>query len=148
MYGSGAKKDEGAVDDHPLANLNPAQICWKARDLLKVSERLVEQISELKSMNSQLQWYIYNQAAELQFQDSYNNEQLKGVSIANDARIKAIQEIHYNDMTKKNSDLKDIASAQKSDKKVSNLVITVYVIFNLYHLLHFSYAIHDLICYI
>ena len=27
MYGSGAKKDEGAVDDHPLANLNPAQIC-------------------------------------------------------------------------------------------------------------------------
>ena len=52
---SGAKKDEGSVDEHPLANLTPTQIHQKARDLLKVNERLVEQISELKSMNSKLQ---------------------------------------------------------------------------------------------
>ena len=68
MYGIGAKKDEGVVDDHPLSNLNPTQIRRKARDLLKVNENLVEQISELKSMNYQLQQYLYDQAAELQFQ--------------------------------------------------------------------------------
>ena len=77
MDGSGAKKDDGSVDDHPLANLNPTQIRQKSRDLTKVNERLVGKISELKSMNSKLQRYLYDEAAELQFQESYCNEQLK-----------------------------------------------------------------------
>ena len=71
--GSGAKKDEEGVDDQPLANLNPTQIRQKAYDLLKVNERLVEKISKLKSMNSQLKRYLYDKAAELQFQESHNN---------------------------------------------------------------------------
>ena len=96
--GIGANKDEGAVDDHPLDNLNPKQIRQKARDLLKVNDRLVEKISELKSINSQLQRYLYYKAEELQFQESHKNEQLKEVVLANDARIKAIQEINSDDM--------------------------------------------------
>ena len=48
MEGSETKKYEVAVDDHPLAKLTPTQIRQKARDFLKVNERLVEQISELK----------------------------------------------------------------------------------------------------
>ena len=86
--GSGAKKDEGAVDDHPLDNLNPTQILQKSRDLLKVNDRLVEQISELKSMNSQLQRDLYDKAAEMQFQEVHNNEQLKELGLANNDRIK------------------------------------------------------------
>ena len=43
-----AKKDDGAVDDHPLANLTPTHIGGKARDLFKVNDRLVEKTSELK----------------------------------------------------------------------------------------------------
>ena len=99
-------------------------------------------------MNSQMQRYLYEQAAELQFQGSHNNEQLKEVGLANDARIKAIQDIHSAEMTKNNSELRDIASARQSDKKASNPVSTFYVILNSYHLLHFSSAIHFLICYI
>ena len=68
-YGSGSKKDEGAVDDQPLANLNPTHIRQKARDMIKVNGRIVEQISGLKSMNSLLQLYLYYQAAEVQFQE-------------------------------------------------------------------------------
>ena len=56
--GSGAKKDERAVDDHPLGNLNPTKILQKARDLIKFIESLVEKISDFKSMNSQLQRYL------------------------------------------------------------------------------------------
>ena len=126
--GSEAKQDQGAVDDHPLANLTTTQIRQKARDMLKVNERLVEQISKLKSMNSQLQQEIYDKAADLQFQESHNNEQLKEVGQANEAWIKSIQEIHSSEMTKKNSELRDIASTRQSDKKGSNLVSTFYVI--------------------
>ena len=79
-------------------------------------------------MNSQLQRYLYKKAAELQFQESHNNEQLKEVVIANDARIKTIHKINYADMTKKNSDLRDITSDRQSDTKASNLVSTFYVI--------------------
>ena len=75
--GSGAKKYEGAVDYHPLTNLTPTQIRRKARDLIKVNERLVEKISEFKSMNYQLQRDLYEKAVELQCQESHNNEQLK-----------------------------------------------------------------------
>ena len=60
---SGAKKNKVAVDDHPLFNLNPTQIRQKARDVLKDNERLVGKISELNSMNSQLQRYLYNKTA-------------------------------------------------------------------------------------
>ena len=48
--------------------------------------------------------------------------------LANDARIKAIQEINYAEMTKKNYYLRDIALTWKYDKKASNLVSTFYVI--------------------
>ena len=99
-------------------------------------------------MNSQLQRYLYNKSAELQFQESHNNEQLKEVGLANDARIKPIQEIHYNETTKNYSELRDIASAWQSDKKASNLVSTFLFIFNSYHFLHFSSAINFIICYI
>ena len=58
--------------------------------MLKFNERLVEQISELKSMNYQLQQDIYDKAVEMKFQDSHNNEQLKEVGPANDSRIKGI----------------------------------------------------------
>ena len=88
--GSGAKKDEGYVDDHPLSNLNPTNIRQKARDLLKANERIVEQISKLKSMNSQLQRYLYDKAEELQFQESQKDEKLKEVGLYNDAQIKGI----------------------------------------------------------
>ena len=64
-YGSGSKKDEEGVDDHPLANLNPTQICQKEHDMLKVNERLVEQISNLKSMNFLLQRDLYDKSVEL-----------------------------------------------------------------------------------
>ena len=107
---------EGGLDDHPLANLNLTQVRQKARDLLKVNERLVEKISELKSMNSQLQRYLYDKAEELQFQESHKNEQLKEVGLANNAQIKEIQERHSDKITKKNSNLRDIASDRKSDK--------------------------------
>ena len=62
---SGAKKDEEAVDDHPLANLTPTHIHQKSHDLIKVNERLVERISKLKSMNFLLQRDLYDKAAEL-----------------------------------------------------------------------------------
>ena len=75
--GTGFKKDYGAVYYHPLANLTPTQIRQKSRDLIKVNERLVSKIPGLKSMNSQLQQDLYGKAAELQFQESHNNEQLK-----------------------------------------------------------------------
>ena len=88
--GRGAKNNDGAVDDNPLANMTPTQIRQKARDMLKVNERLVEEISELKSMNYQLQQDLYKKAVELKFQESHNNEQLKEVGLANDSRIKAI----------------------------------------------------------
>ena len=73
MEGRKAKKDEEAVDDYPLANLPPTQIFRKACDLLKFNERFVEQISELKSMNYQLQRDLYDKAAELKFQETHNN---------------------------------------------------------------------------
>ena len=76
----------------------PTQTRQRARDMLKVNERLVEQISELKSMNYQLQQDLYDKAAELNFQESHNNEQLKEVVLANDAWIKSIQEINSDDM--------------------------------------------------
>ena len=72
--GVGPRRMRGGVDDHPLANLNPTQICQKEHDMLKVNERLVEQISNLKSMNYQLQKYLYYKASELQFQESHKNE--------------------------------------------------------------------------
>ena len=71
--GSGANKDDWSVDDNPLANLTPTQIRQKARDMLKVNERIVEQIYELKSMHSQLQRDLYDKASELQFQESHKN---------------------------------------------------------------------------
>ena len=67
-------------------------------------------------MNSQLQQDLYNKSEELQFQESHNNEQLNKVGLANDAWIKSIQEIHSAEMTKRNSDLRYIAWAWKSDK--------------------------------
>ena len=79
-------------------------------------------------MNYQLKPYLYYKAAYLQFQESHKNEQLKGVGLSNDAWIKSIQEIHSAEMTKKNSELRDIALAQQSDKKASNLVSKFYVI--------------------
>ena len=63
----------GAVDDHPLSKMTPTQIRQKARDMLKVNERIVEQIYELKSMHSQLQRDLYDKASELQFQESHKN---------------------------------------------------------------------------
>ena len=77
MEGSGDKKYERGVDNQPLANLTPTQIRQKSRDLLKFNERLVEQISKLKSINYQLQRDLYDKAAEIQFKESQNNEQLK-----------------------------------------------------------------------
>ena len=50
-------------------------------------------------MNYQLQRDLYKNLAELQFQESHKNEQLKEVGLANDNRIKEIQEIHYADTT-------------------------------------------------
>ena len=50
------------------------------------------------------------------------------MGLANDARIKVIQEIHYDDTTKKNYEERDTASAWHSDKNSSNLVSTFYVI--------------------
>ena len=126
--GRGANKDDWAVDDNPLSNLTPTQIRQKARDMLKVNERLVEQISELNSMNSQLQQYLYNKAIELKFQESHKNEQLKDVVLDNDARIKEIQEIHSAYMTKNNSELSNIALAWQYDKKASNPVSIFCVI--------------------
>ena len=68
-------------------------------------------------MNYELQRYLYYKTAELQFQDSHNNELLKEVGLSNDARIKAIQEIHSAEMTNMNSKLRYIASSRKPDKK-------------------------------
>ena len=65
----------------------------------------------------------------MKFQESHNNEQLKCVNLANDSRIKEIQEIHSAYMTKNNSELSDIALARQSDKKASNPVSTFYVIY-------------------
>ena len=79
-------------------------------------------------MNSQLQQDLYEKASELHFQELYNNEQLTEVLIANDTRIKSIQDIHSAEMTKQNSELRDITSAWQSDKNASNLVSTFYVI--------------------
>ena len=79
--------------------------------MLKVNERLVEKISKLKSMNFQLHRDLYKKAEELQFQESHNNEQFKEVGLANDARIKAIKNIDSAEMTKKNSEMRDIVSA-------------------------------------
>ena len=48
--------------------------------------------------------------------------------LANEDRIKTIQEKHSAATPKKNSDLRDIVSARHYDKKVSNLVSKFYVI--------------------
>ena len=66
----------------------------------------------------------------MQFQESHNNEQLKEVGLDNSARIKVIQEIHSAEMTKNNSELRDITSDRQSNKKASNPVITFYIIDN------------------
>ena len=50
------------------------------------------------------------------------------MGLVKNARIKAIQEIHSTEMTKKDFDLRDIALAQQSDKKASNLVSILYLI--------------------
>ena len=47
------------------------------------------------------------------------------MGLDNESRIKAIQEIHYAEITKKNSDLRDIALARKYDKKASNMVSSI-----------------------
>ena len=60
-------------------------------------------------MNSQLQRDVYKKAAELQFQESRNNEQSKDVGLYNDAHKKAIQEINSAEMNRNNSELRDIA---------------------------------------
>ena len=80
-------------------------------------------------MNYQLHQDLYDKAAELQFQESHNNEQFKEVGLANNSRIKAIQEIYSSGMNKRNPELRHIASARQSDKKASNLVSKFYVIY-------------------
>ena len=51
------------------------------------------------------------------------------MGLDDNARIKKIQEIHSDYMTKNNSELSDIALAWQSDKKASNPVSTFYVIY-------------------
>ena len=68
-------------------------------------------------MNPQLQRDLYYKASELHFQESHNNEQLKKVGLANDACIREIQEINSAEMTRNNSELRDIALAWQSDKR-------------------------------
>ena len=126
--GLGSIRMRGALIITPLSNLDPKQIRQKSRDLLKVNERLVKEISRLKSMKYQLQQYLYDKATELQFQESHNNKHLKEMGLYTDSQVKVIQEINSAETTKNNSELREIASARQSDKKASNLVSTFYVI--------------------
>ena len=100
------------------------KITWSSQGQLKACwKNLRVEINEFSTAAN-----LYEKSVELQFQESHNNEKLKEVGIANDAWLKAIQEIQYADVTKENSDLRDIASARQSDKKTSNLVRTFYFI--------------------
>ena len=80
-------------------------------------------------MNYQLQQDLYYKALEMKFQESHNNEQLKEVGLDNESWIKVIQEIQSAAITKKNSELRDIALDPQSDKNSSNPVSTFYVIY-------------------
>ena len=68
-------------------------------------------------------------AAQLDVVTTVHAKRVNEVGLANDSRIKAIQKIHFIDMTKNNSELSDIALARQSDKKESNLVSEFYIIY-------------------
>ena len=119
-----------------ITSLTVTQLRRKVKDLQKLKDRHLDQVSDLKSMNKQLQTDLYDKSEEvstalkekkenfLKIQSDMNEKQAEYLEMLNgkDARIKAMAQLHLVEISAKSAEVRKLTFKFNADRKTANTV--------------------------
>ena len=117
-------------------SLTVTQLRREINDLQKLKDRHLDQVSDLKSMNKQLQTDLYDKSEEvstalkekkvyfLKIQSDMNEKQAEYLEMLNgkDARIKAMAQLHLVEISAKSAEVRKLTFKFNADRKTANTV--------------------------
>jgi predicted RNase H-like nuclease (RuvC/YqgF family) len=117
-------------------SLTVTQLRRKIKDLQKLKDRHLDQVSDLKSMNKQLQTDLHDKSEEvstalkekkenfLKIQSDMNEKQAEYLEMLNgkDARINAMAQLHLVEISAKSAEVRKLTFKFNADRKTANTV--------------------------
>jgi len=106
----------------PLKDLSPQQLLRKARDLMKLKDSQMENITQLKAENNTIKEQSNDKDRKMEYMAREHSKMMQEETLGKDARIRAMKQLHSSEIAKKGEELKALAIKLQVDKKASNIV--------------------------